>query len=182
MDNLLLLSKQFLKPVKVILIVTDSLWVLYIAFLVMTTDRNDLSEVGWLLGGFILVLLVLNLLFFEAKKPEKVFKKWPPDALKSINEECMTGYRCGNGILCKSGCLLIVGMTIKAFLPQNIKMIDKTGMQGGLIFVVDRWDHRHVVRASNRAVKGKCTFQEVDVETFWEKLNSVRENIGTENH
>ena len=107
MDNLLLLSKQFLRPIKTMLIVVDSLWVLYIAFLVMMRDNmNDLLEVGWSLGGLLIALLIFNLLFFEAKKPERFFKKWPSDALSSINEECMTGYRCGNGILCENGCLL----------------------------------------------------------------------------
>lgn len=181
MDNLVLLSKQFLKPVKAALIVADSMWVLVIAFTVLTGDHNDLFEMGLLFGGPIIVLLVLNLLFLEAVKPERFLGKWPPDTLISINEECMTGYRCGNGILCENGCLLIVGMTIKAFLPQYITMIHKQDIQGGLIFVTDKWGHQHAVRASSRAVKGKVTFREVDVDTFWEKLSSAKEKAGTEN-
>ena len=180
MENLLLLSKQFLKPVKVALIVADSLWVLVIAFTVLAGEHNDLFEAGLLFGCPIIVLLVLNLLLLEAMKPERFLRKWPPDALASINEECMTGYRCGNGILCENKCLLIVGMTIKAFLPQNITMIHKQGIQGGLIFVTDRWEHQHAVRAAGRAVKGKGTFREVDVETFWEKLSSAKEKADAE--
>lgn len=76
---------------------------------------------------------------------------------------------------------MIVGLTIKAFLPQNIKMINKMDMQGGLIFVIDQWNKQHAVRVSNRAVQGKGTFREVDVETFWEKLSSVQEKAATEN-
>lgn len=134
--------------------------------------------------GLLIVLIIINLLFFEARKPEKLFEKWPPDALKSINEECMTGYRCGNGILCENGCLLIVGMNIKAFLPQNIKMIHKLDTQGGLIFVTDRWNERqqNVIRALSRTVQGKGTFKEVDIETFWEKLSNVYEKVGIENN
>lgn len=182
MDNLVLLSKQFLKPVKIVLVVVDSLWVLLLADFALTINLEDLLDECWFLVGLLIVLLILNLLFFEANKPEKIFAKWPSDALKSINEECMTGYRCGNGILCESGCLLIVGMKIKAFLPQNIKMIHKQDIQGGLIFVIDRWDDRqqHVVKASNRAVQGKGTFQEVNFETFWEKLSSVYERTRAE--
>ena len=142
---------------------------------------NDLLEVGWSLGGLLIALLILNLLFFEAKKQERFFKKWPPDVLDSINAECLTGYRCGNGILCENGRLLIVGMSIKAFLPQNIKMINKMDMQGGLIFFTDQWNKNHVVRASNRTVQGKGNFREVDVETFWEKLSGVQEKAVTEN-
>ena len=184
MDNLVLLSKQFLKPVKISLIVVDSIWVLYIAFLVMMEGLDSLLSEGLFLIGLLVVLLIINLFLFEAKKPEKFFEKWPPDALKSINEECMTGYRCGNGILCENGCLLIVGMKIKAFLPQNIKMIHKLDTQGGLIFVTDRWNEQqqNVVRASSRAVQGKGTFREVNIETFWEILSSVHERAGVENN
>lgn len=182
MDNLLLLSKQFLKPVKIMLIVVDCIWVFYIAFLVMMRDSlRDLLEEGRYIGGLLIALIILNLLFFEARKPERFFKKWPPDVLKSINEECMTGYRCGNGILCENGCLLVVGLTIKAFLPQDINMINKMDMQGGLIFITDQWNKQHVVRVSNRTVQGKGTFREVGLETFWEKLNSVQEKVVAEN-
>lgn len=179
-----MLSKQFLKPVKISLIVVDSLWALYIAFIVLAEGLDSFLSEGLFLIGPLIVLLIINFLFFEARKPEKFFEKWPPDALKSINGECMTGYRCGNGILCESGCLLIVGMTIKAFLPQNIKMIHKLDTQGGLIFVTDRWNERqqNVVRASGRAVKGKRTFREVNIETFWEILKSVHERAGVENN
>ena len=179
MDNLVLLSKQFLKPVKITLIVVDILWAFYIAFLVMAEGLDNLLSEGWFLIGLLIVLIIINLLFFEAKKPERFFEKWPLDALKSINEECMTGYRCGNGILCENGSILFVGMTIAAILPQNINMISKNGK---MISVIDRWNRGYVVNAANRAVKGKGTFREVDVETFWEKLSSVYERTRAENN
>ena len=175
MDNLVLLSKQFLKPVKISLIVVDSLWVFFIAFLVIPEGLDYLLSEGWFLVGLLIVLLILNLLFFEANRPERFFKGWPSEVLESVNEECMTGYRCGNGILCESGCLLIVGMTIRAFLPQNIEMIHKLDTQGGLIFVTSPWNERqqNVIRALGRTVQGKGTFREVNIETFWEKLDSL---------
>ena len=75
MENLLLLSKQFLKPVKAALIVADSMWVLVIAFTVLAGEHNDLFEAGLLFGCPIIVLLVLNLLLLEAMKPERFLRK-----------------------------------------------------------------------------------------------------------
>lgn len=47
MDNLVMLSKQFLKPVKITLIVVDSLWVLYIAFLVLAEGLDLFLNEGF---------------------------------------------------------------------------------------------------------------------------------------
>ena len=171
MDNLLLLKKQFLKPVKITLIIVDILWALYIAFFAVTGVFEE-SEAVFPLGGLLIVLILLNMLLLEARKPEPYLKNLPPDVLNVINEECMTGFRCGNGILCESGCLLIVGMIVRVFLPENIKTITSMGTQGGLIFVHDLSGKQYTVGAKKRTVYGKGTFREVDFETFLRILKS----------
>ena len=170
MDNLLLLKKQFLRPVKIILIIVDILWALYITFFALIGELKELFP----MGGLLIVLILLNVGLLEASRSEPYFKSLPPDVLKSIDEECMTGFRCGNGILCESGCLLIVGMIVRVFLPQNIQTITSVGTQGGLIFVHDLSDKQYTVGAKKRAVYGKGTFREVDFETFKEKLSSFQ--------
>lgn len=173
MDNLVLLKKQFLKPVKITLIIVDFLWALYFAFLLVSGIFEE-PEALFPLGGPLIVLILLNVLLLEARKPEPYLKSLPPDVVKTINEECMTGLRCGNGILCESDCLLIVGVIVRAFFPQNIKTITSLGMQGGLISVVDLSGKQYTVGAKKRTVYGKGTFQEVDFETFLEKLCNVQ--------
>lgn len=126
MDNLVLLKKQFRRPVKIMLVIVDIMWASYIAFFAVTGDLKELFP----MGGLLIVLILLNVSLLEARRPEPYLKVLSSDVLKTVNEECMTGFRCGNGILCESGCLLIVGMTVKVFLPRNVKMIDSVGMQG----------------------------------------------------
>lgn len=178
MDNLLLLSKQALKPFKITLAIADILCIVFFALIMIVGGWELFYEGGLYTVGMFIVCLFFNFLLLEASNPKAFLKKWPSDLLYSINEECMTGYRCGNGILCENGCLLILGMKIMAVFPQNINMMDKEDKQ---IFVFDRWGGRHVVNAANRVVRGKGTFQEVDVKTFWEMLSSLKQGAEDEN-
>lgn len=181
MDNMMLLQKQFLKPIKIGLAVTDILWLFLIIILALAGETElILYEFGWIL----IVLFALHLMLLEARKPSTSLKKLPPDVLKAIDEQCMTGIRLGNGILCNNDCLVFVGVTVTAVRLQDVTMLKLRTTTKGQITVYGVMSNNRdwrVINGANRMVQGKGTFREADRDSFWRELcNAWKKYTDTE--
>lgn len=190
MENLMLLQKQYLKPIKVMLAVVDILWAFLIISMMMLEETVlILYEFGWIL----IVLLVFHLMLLEARKPSASLKKLPPDVLKTINEQCLTGLRLGNGILCDNDCLVFVGVMVTAVRLQDVTRLELHTTTKGQITVYGMrisylggndpmvplalrfllWSNKsdyRVINGANRVVKGIGAFREADRDSFWKEL------------
>lgn len=190
MDNLMLLQKQKLKPVKIMLLLVDCLWALWSLFL----WRELGQEMFFLFGGILILLLILNLMVLEARKPSVSLKRLPPDVLRTVNAQCLTGLRFGNGILCDNDCLVIVGnMMVTAVMLKDITSMELRTSGKGVIFlagtdapysggvdphtplgiqglVLNNNRNRGIINGAERSVKGMGTFREADRDTFWRAL------------
>lgn len=189
-NNLMLLQKQHLKPVKIMLFFADGL--LALLFLFLWSDLG--GELIAMFGGLLVLLLILNLLILEAGKPSASLKRLPPDVLQTVNAHCLTGLRFGNGILCDNDCLVIIGniMVTAVMLKDITRMELRTSGKGvillegtdapysgnvdphtpwglqGLMMSNNR--NRGMINGVERRVKGTGTFREADRDTFWRAL------------
>lgn len=189
MKNLMLLQKQFLKPIKIMLAVTDILWA-FLIFIMITAGETELIlyEFGWIL----IVILIFHLMLLEARKPSASLKKMPSDVLKAIDEQCLTGLRLGNGILCDNDCLVFVGVTVTAVRLQDVTRLElRTTTKGQItvcgsnigqstVFWSNIRDYR-VINGANRGVRGVGAFREADRDFFWKELcNAWKKYTDTE--
>lgn len=190
MENLMLLQKQYLKPIKIMLAVVDILWAFLIISMIMEGETALIwEEFGWIL----IVMLVLHLMLLEARKPSASLKKLPPDVLKAINEQCLTGLRLGNGILCDNDCLVFVGVTVTAVSLQDVTRLELHTTAKGQIAVYGMrisnmggydpmvplamrfflWKNNsdyQVINGAKRVVRGIGAFREADRDSFWKEL------------
>lgn len=189
-NNLMLLQKQHLKPLKIMTFFTDGLWALLVLFLWFNLEGELIFMFSWLL----VVLLIINLVVLEAVKPSASLKRLPPDVLRTVNVQCLTGLRFGNGILCDNDCLVVIGRVMVTVVmlkditrmelrtvgkgviflegtdaPYNVNVDPHTpwGLQG-LIMSNNR--NRGMINGAERRVKGTGTFREADRDTFWRAL------------
>lgn len=190
MENLMMLQKQFLKPIKIMLPVVDVLWAILIIFMIMA---GETEFVLYEFGGILIVILVLHLMLLEARKPSASLKKMSPDVLKVINEQCLTGLRLGNGILCDNDCLVFVGLTVTAVRLQDVTRLELRTTTKGQITVYGMrisnvggydpmvplamrfflWKNNsdyQVINGANRRVRGIGAFREADRDSFWREL------------
>lgn len=179
MENLMLLQKQFLKPINIILVVVDILWAFLIILMMMSGETElILYEFGWIL----IVLLVFHFMLLEARKPSASLKKMPPDVLKAINEQCLTGLRLGNGILCDNDCLVFMGVTVTVVRLQDVtRLVLRTTTKGQITVYGGNNSEFRVINGANRAVKGSGAFREADRDFFWKELcNAWKKYTDTE--
>lgn len=170
MDNLMLLQRQFLKPVKIMLVIVEFMWAVLLAFV---WAAGELEEVLYPLGLPLIGLLLINLSVLEARKPSASLKALTPDVLESINGQCLTGLRLGNGILCDNDCLVFVGMTVTAVRLQDVGRLALTTTARGRIDVygvVGAGNAHRMINGASRRVMGVGTFREADRDTFWKAL------------
>lgn len=173
MDNIIKLQTQYVRFIRIALIFADILVVL-LAFLL--ASMNALKEMS-ILGGVFIVLLGFHLLLLKARTTDASLKSLPPAVLNAINEECMTGFRCGDAILCESGCLLIVNVNVRAFPLRNIKRlsIQRIG-RGRFIYITNMQEQTCRINfPGSGTTLGNGTFRELEVEFFWKKLNDMWE-------
>ena len=164
----MLLQRQFHKPIKVILAVVDILWAFLIILMIAEGETElILGEFGWIL----IVILVFHLMLLEARKPSASLKQMSPDVLKAINEQCLTGLRLGNGILCDNDCLVFLGVTVTAVRLQDVeKLVLRTTAKGQItVYGSDNSDYR-VINGGKSMVKGIGAFREADRDSFWKEL------------
>lgn len=178
MDNLMLLQKQFRGPVLIVLVIVDVIWVPMVVEVVkMGVEGIELF------GGILIVLLGLNLFALNTRKQSDSLKLLPPDVLKEVNEQCMTGLRFGNGILCENDCLVFVNMEVTVIMLKDVTGLRLHGTRKGLIFVDVPWKkngitnggmfNQDTINGAHRSVKGKGTFREADKAVFWRELCSA---------
>lgn len=179
MKNLMLLQKQFLKPIKIMLAVTDILWA-FLIFIMITAGETELIlyEFGWIL----IVILIFHLMLLEARKPSASLKKMPSDVLKAIDEQCLTGLRLGNGILCDNDCLVFVGVTVTAVRLQDVTRLElRTTTKGQITVCGSNIRDFRVINGASRGVRGAGTFREADRDSFWKELcNAWKKYTDTE--
>lgn len=185
MNNLMTLQKQYLKGYRIAIAVGDVSIVLLFAMLaVFSVDvSDDWHNMAFLI--FVPVFLVsISFVLLRAGKPDQSLKNLPQDALEAANRECMTGMRCGNGILCESGCLLLVGdetntiVKVRAVLCRDIERLSREQfLRMDRIAVVDVRGKVYSVVSGNRKVPGNGTFQEVEMDVFWARLNGAKERF-----
>ncbi len=178
MNNVLRLQKQYSKPMRIYMIVTDALMCFLLAVLAVMSivehmawrDLQDVLAVFLVCG---LIIAAVNVLVLAgSSRLHASLSGLPLDQQAAIDRQCMTGLRFGNGILCENGCLLVLGRTAKAVLPENIRVINrqKLGL-GESITVTDHLGGLHRIAGPVKAVKGDGTFREADMETFYQELN-----------
>ncbi len=191
--NLMLLQKQHLKPLKILLLCTDCLWGLFLLFLWPELG----GELIPMFGGLLVVLLFLNLLVLEARKPSASLKKLPPDVLRAVNAQCLTGLRFGNGILCDNDCLVLIGKAVvTAVMLKDVTRMELRTAGKGVIFLEGRQasdigslepftplalqglamenkSNKGVINGAENRVKGTGTFRQADRDTFWRALCSA---------
>lgn len=190
MDNLMLLQKQHLKPIKIVIAFADCVWALWFLFLLLELGGALMLE----FGGLLIVLLILNLIVLEAGKPSASLKRLPPDVLRTVNEQCLTGLRFGNGILCGNDCLVLIGnIMVTAVMLRDVTRLElRSGGQGVILLegvetpysgnndpgvplamkalTWNNSSNRGTINGAERRVKGTGTFREADRDTFWRAL------------
>lgn len=192
-NNLMLLQKQHLKPIKRLLLCTDCLWGLVLLFLWLELG----GELIPVFGGLLIIILFLNLLVLEARKPSDSLQKLPPDVLKTVNAQCLTGLRFGNGILCDNDCLVLIGkVVVTAVMLKDITRMELRNAGKGVIFLegkpassignfepfspwvlqglaMENKSNKGVINGAENRVKGTGTFRQADRDTFWRALCSA---------
>lgn len=190
MNNLMLLQKQHLKPVKILLVIVDCIWAFFLLFLLLDLGGEMIFE----FGGLLIVLLILNLMMLEARKPSASLKRLPPDVLRTVNGQCLTGLRFGNGILCDNDCLVLIGnIMVTAVMLRDVTRLELRPGGKGVILVegveasysgnndpnvplamkalaMKNNSNRGMISGAERRVKGAGTFREADRDTFWRAL------------
>lgn len=192
-NNLMLLQKQNVKPLKIMTFFADGLWALLVLFLLLNLE----GELIFMFIGLLAVLLIINLMVWEAGKPSASLKRLPPDVLRTVNAQCLTGLRFGNGILCDNDCLVIIGnIMVTAVMLKDITRMELRTVGKGVIllegtdapysgnvdphtpwglqgFMMSNNRNRGMISGAERRVKGAGTFREADRDTFWRALCGV---------
>lgn len=200
-NNLMLLQRQHLKPVKIALLFADCLWGLLVLFL----WREMAGELIPMFGGLFVLLLILNLVALEARKPSDSLKRLPPDVLRTVNAQCLTGLRFGNGILCDNDCLVLIGnVVVTVVMLKDVTRMELRTVGKGAVFLEGKQEpfsgsldphtpiglqglamknksNQGVVNGAENRVKGTGTFRQADRDTFWRALcNAWKKYTDTE--
>lgn len=188
-NNLMLLQKQQMKPLKIMLLAADCLLALLV--LILWTELGE--ELVVMFGGLLLLLLYINLMAFKAGKHSIPLKMFPPEVLGAVNEKCLTGLRFGNGILCDNDCLVIIGnMAVTIVMLKEVARMELRTFRKGQIFLASRnapcgagsdsdflltraafasmYSDLGIINGAERRVKGAGTFREADRDVFWKAL------------
>ena len=190
MNNLMLLQRQHLKPIKIVLVIADCMWALFLLFLLLELGGEFVLE----FGGLLIILIILNLILLEARKPSASLKRLPPDVLSYVNAHCLTGLRFGNGILCDNDCLVLIGnIMVTAVMLRDVTRLELRPGGKGVILLEGKenpgsWNNdpniplamkalamnnnsnRGMINGAERRVKGARTFREADRDVFWRAL------------
>lgn len=174
MDNVGKLQRQALKQAVVCLIIMD-VYVGLLAFgvlgdilpIMMRDDITSLILIMAIISNFVIVWHMLM------QHPS--VKNLPPEIREAINEQCMTGMICGNGILCEDGYLLVVDRELQVFGPEELAGIEERKMRFGkkALWVMTRRQTWHVILSSGYRLRGNGTFRTVDVDTFRRELERI---------
>lgn len=171
MNNIVKLQRQYALPLKIFMALAD-VCILFLA--VLLSYWRAWSALNGIKNGVLLLLAVIVgehiMLFLTYVLPAPV-RELPQSVLTAIDEECMTGLQCGNGILCKSGYLLIVGVRIKVLLPRDVgqAQLDDIG-RGRMITIPNGQDRPYRIMCPASTAKGNGTFRQVDIDTFFKAL------------
>lgn len=174
MDNVRKLQRQALKQTVVCLIIMD----VSVGLLVfgawgdvlprmMRDDITSLILLMAIISNFAIVRHMLTL--------HPSVKNLPPEIREAINEQCMTGMICGNGILCEDDYLLVVDRELKVVGPEELAWIEVRKMPFGkkALWVMTRRQTWHVIMSSGYRLRGNGTFRPVDIDTFRRELERI---------
>lgn len=102
-------------------------------------------------------------------------KNLPPEIREAINEQCMTGMICGNGILCEDDYLLVIDRELRVVGPEELAGIEERKMPFGekALWVMTRQQKWHVIMSSGYRLRGNGTFRPVDIDTFRRELERI---------
>lgn len=175
MKNIVKLQRQYAFPLKIFMAVED-VCLLFLAALL--SYWKVWSELNSMRNGAVLFLALvvgLHIMLLLTRVLPAAVRELPQSVLAAVDEECMTGLQCGNGILCESGYLLIVGVRIKVLLPKDLgqAQLDDIG-RGRMITIWNgqgRPPYRIMCPAST--AKGNGTFRQVDLDTFFKALEEA---------
>ncbi len=172
MGNIIKLQWQYVKFIRIAMILADIL-IVFLTLLLAALGELKLMSI---MGGIIVLVLCLHLFLLKARTVDVSLKNLPPDVLESVNEECMTGFRCGDAILCESGCLLIVDVNVTACLLRDIERLSLEEIgRGKCIYVTNMQGQTYRITFPGSGARlGNGTFRELDVKGFWKKLNNMR--------
>ena len=189
-NNLMLLQRQHLKPLKIVLLSAECLWGLLVLFL----WREMAGELIPMFGGVLVLMLILNLVVLEARKPSASLKSLPSDVLRAVNAQCLTGLRFGNGILCDNDCLVLIGnVVVTVVMLKDVTRMELRNIGKGAIFLEGKQtpfsgsldpytpiglqglamrnkSNQGVINGAENRVKGTGTFRQADRDTFWRAL------------
>lgn len=184
MDNIKKLQRQAQKPYVVALIVMDAavglLAAMFIAFDIWEELLRNMRDDSGLYNYdlmFLTMVIVCNLIIVRSllfRHPS--VKNLSPEIRAAINEQCMTGMICGNGILCEDGYLLVSDKALKVVLPEEFAEIDEMKALFGeakTLWVITHRRQRYMIYSLGRRLRGNGTFRPVDIDTFRQELDSV---------
>lgn len=180
MDNIRKLQGQFRKPNVVCLIVMDAAMALLVAMFLVFDARGELlgrmREDSELFGSTLLLVTVVvvgNAAILRGLRSHPSVTNLPPEVRAAINEQCMTGMTCGNGILCEDGYLLVTDRELKVVGQGAITQIGekKALFRGKYLYVVTRQGEFFLISPKGRRLRGNGTFRPVDVDTFRQELD-----------
>lgn len=182
MDNIRKLRRQTRTPFLVCMIVMDVSMALLVVLLFVFYSWDEIVnqiQTDKELGGILLVLptavVVCNIdIVRRILSWHPSVKNLPPEIRAAVNEQCMTGMICGNGILCEDGYLLVADRELKVAGPGELAWIDERKALFGKAKSLWVMTHRHrwlVISSLGRKLRGNGTFQTVDIDTFRRELD-----------
>lgn len=185
MENIRKLRRQTRTPFLVCMIVMDVSMALLVVLLfafsswdeIVYRIQTDIMEVGGILFVLPTAVAVCNIdIVRRILSWHPSLKNLPPEIRAAVNEQCMTGMICGNGILCEDGYLLVADRELKVAEPGELAWIDERKALFGRAKSLWVMTHRHqwlVISSLGRRLRGNGTFRPVDIDTFRRALEKV---------
>lgn len=174
MNNILKLQRQYAFPMKIFAALADVCLLFLAALLSYGKAWRSLGSSRSILLLILAVLVgehILLFLTYVLPSPVRALPQW---VLNTIDEECMTGLQCGNGILCKSGYLLIVGVRIQVLLPEDLGQAQLSDIgRGRMITIPSGLARPYRILCPASTAKGNGTFRQVDIDAFFEALQEA---------
>lgn len=184
MDNIKKLQRQAQKIYVVALIVMDAavglLAAMFIAFDTWEELLRDMRNDSRLTGSTLILAVMVIVCNFGIVWRLLVWhpsvKNLSPEIRAAINEQCMTGMICGNGILCEDGYLLVSDKALKVVLPEEFAKTEEMKAVFGeakTVWVITHRHQQYMIYSLGRKLRGNGTFRPVDIDTFRQEIDRI---------